>query len=115
MSSPTALMEACAAGDLEVTRLLGTEMAPNPARRKENKDKIARRGDVWPASVADIALPERGTRAVPLVEISETAGAYLREFKTRMLKTKEERDESDERHILNHAFLIIRMKFMCMI
>ena len=77
-------------GAAAISRLLGTEDAPSPASKDNAKKSAPRRGDIWPAVIVDIALPPIGTRPVMRTCVSETAAAYLKNFKEKMLRPTDE-------------------------
>ena len=76
-------------------------MAPGPSQKGGSKDSSTKsqksvtpnRGDIWPASVENIALPPPGTDSIPLREVSPTAARFLDRFESEMLRSPEERLE----------------------
>ena len=71
-------------------RQQGLEAVP-PGQGKARPGKMPRRGQVWPAVVDDIALPESFAR-VELMEVSETAASFLSKVEETMLRPATERD-----------------------
>ena len=89
-------------GAAAISRLLGTGDAPSPASRDNAKKSAPRRGDIWPAVIVDIALPPIGTRPVMRTCVSETAAAYLKNFKEKTLRpTDEQREMMRDRSVRN--------------
>ena len=77
-------------GVAAVLRQQGLEAVP-PGQGKARPGKMPRRGQVWPAVVDDIALPESFAR-VELMEVSETAASFLSRVEETMLRPAAERD-----------------------
>lgn len=82
-------------GAAAVARQLGVRpQASGPPRKAgaQASSSLPKRGDVWPAMVANIALPPAGTAIVPIREVSQKAKFYLDAFQEKMLISASERE-----------------------
>jgi hypothetical protein len=73
----------------------GRPQASGPPRKAgtQSSSSLPKRGDIWPATVANIALPPAGTLIVPIREISKKAKFYLDAFEEKMLNSASELEE----------------------
>ena len=53
----------------------------------QQKQKKTKRGDIWPASIRDIAMPPEGTKSSQIEDASDVLKEYIRNYRTRMLKS----------------------------
>jgi hypothetical protein len=77
-------------GNAAVARQMGGRpQASGPPREAGARlsSSLPKRGDIWPATVANIALPPAGTVIVPIREISKKAKFYLDAFEEKMLNS----------------------------
>ena len=79
-----------------VARQLGVRpQASGPPRNAgtQSSSSLPKRGDIWPATVANVDLPPAGISIVPIREISEKAKFYLDAFEEKMLISASELKE----------------------
>jgi hypothetical protein len=81
-----------------IRRQLGMTVESCPTARAKDLTKTPRRGDIWPAEVEKISLPPAGTHPSYIGKASEEVHDYLKHYKTRMLRSKEEIDQLRRTH-----------------
>ena len=92
--------EAAPMGAAADTRQLGVRpQASGPPRKAgtQSSSSLPKRGDIWPAPMANVAPPPAGTSIVPIREISEKAKFYLDAFEEKMLISANELKELNRR------------------
>jgi hypothetical protein len=88
--------ETAPVGSAAVARQLGVRpkaSGPPHEAGTRSSSSLPKRGDIWPATVANIALPPAGTLIVPIREISKKAKFYLDAFEEKMLNSASELEE----------------------
>ena len=58
--------------------------------------RVPQRGEIWPATVADVALPPAGSSPIPIETVSPSARALFEDQGIKMLATEEERRQAQE-------------------